>query len=116
MIIQGVFSMSIIDNLKSLFKRDKDDEEKGIKDSKSEDTKVTSSNNFDKSIVSGTKTTEPMVKVKISSDDDDDMTFKKDVKTSETSDVDKKEEIVSKIDDVEEKTEVLEELDILTDE
>ena len=116
MIIQGVFSMSIIDNLKSLFKRDKDDEENGIKDSKSEDTKVTSSNNFDKSIVSGTKTTEPMVKVKISSDDDDDMTFKKDVKTSETSDVDKKEEIVSKIDDVEEKTEVLEELDILTDE
>ncbi len=116
MIIQGVFSMSIIDNLKSLFKRDKDDEENGIKDSKSEDTKVTSSNNFDKSIVSGTKTTEPMVKVKISSDDDDDMTFKKDVKTSETSDVDKKEEIVFKIDDAGEKTEVLEELDILTDE
>lgn len=30
MIIRGVFSMSIIDNLKSLFKRDKDNEEKGM--------------------------------------------------------------------------------------
>ena len=87
MIIQGVFSMSIIDNLKSLFKRGKDNEEKGIDDLKSEDTKVTSSNNFDKSIVSGTKTTEPMVKINISSDDDEDMTFKKDVKNYETSDV-----------------------------
>ena len=115
MIIQGVFSMSIIDNLKSLFKRGKDNEEKGIDDLKSEDTKVTSSNNFDKSIVSGTKTTEPMVKINISSDDDEDMTFKKDVKTSETSDVKENEEIAPKIDDVEEKTEVLDELDILTD-
>ena len=44
MIIRGVFSMSIIDNLKSLFKRDKDNEEKGMDDLKSEDTKVTSSN------------------------------------------------------------------------
>ena len=41
MIIRGVFSMSIIDNLKSLFKRDKDNEEKGMDDLKSEDTKVT---------------------------------------------------------------------------
>ena len=32
MIIRGVFSMSIIDNLKSLFKRGKDNEEKGIDD------------------------------------------------------------------------------------
>ena len=94
MIIRGVFSMSIIDNLKSLFKRDKDNEEKGMDDLKSEDTKVTSSNNLDKSVVSGTKTTEPMVKIKISSDDTEDMTFKK---------------------DAEEKTEVLDELDILTD-
>ena len=77
MIIRGVFSMSIIDNLKSLFKRGK-----GIDDLKSGDTKVTSSNNLDKSVVSGTKTTEPMVKIKISSDDTEDMTFKKDVKTS----------------------------------
>lgn len=87
MIIQGVFSMSIIDNLKSLFKRDLDNEEKGIEDLKSEDTKVTSSNNFDKSIVSGTKTTEPMVKIKISSDDDDSITFKKDVNISEKDDL-----------------------------
>ena len=99
MIIQGVFSMSIIDNLKSLFKRDEDNEEKGIEDSKSKNTKVTSSNNFDKSIVSGTKTSEPMVKIRISSDNDDDIAFKKDVKTSKTSDVNKKEEIISKIDD-----------------
>lgn len=115
MIIQGVFSMSIIDNLKSLFKRDKDNEEKGMDDLKSEDTKVTSSNNLDKSVVSGTKTTEPMVKIKISSDDTEDMTFKKDVKTSETSDVEENEEIAPEIDDAEEKTEVLDELDILTD-
>lgn len=87
MIIQGVFSMSIIDNLKSLFKRDLDNEEKGIEDLKSEDTKVTSSNNFDKSIVSGTKTTEPMVKIKISSDDDDSITFKKDVNISKKDDL-----------------------------
>ncbi len=90
MIVQGVFSMSIIDNLKALFRRDLDNEEKGIDDLKSINTKVTSSNNFDKSIVSGTKTTEPMVKVKISSYDND----KKDVKTSDS--VDKKEEIVPK--------------------
>ena len=77
MIIRGVFSMSIIDNLKSLFKRGKDNEEKGIDDLKSGETKVTSSNNLDKSVVSGTKTTEPMVKIKISSDDTEDMTFKK---------------------------------------
>ena len=51
MIIRGVFSMSIIDNLKSLFKRGKDNEEKGINDLKSEDTKVTSSNNLDESVV-----------------------------------------------------------------
>ena len=89
MIVQGVFSMSIIDNLKSLFRRDLDNEEKGIDDLKSKDTKVTSSNNFDKSIVSGTKTTEPMVKVKISSYDKD----KKDVETSENN---KKEEIIPK--------------------
>ena len=38
MIIQGVFSMSIIDNLKSLFKRGKDNEEKGIDDLKSDFT------------------------------------------------------------------------------
>ncbi len=113
MIIRGVFSMSIIDNLKSLFKRDKDNEEKGMDDIKSEDTKVTSSNNLDKSVVSGTKTTEPMVKIKISSDDTEDMTFKKDVKTSETSDVEENEEIAPEIDDAEEKTEVLDELDIL---
>ena len=115
MIIRGVFSMSIIDNLKSLFKRGKDNEEKGIDDLKSGDTKVTSSNNLDKSVVSGTKTTEPMVKIKISSDDTEDMTFKKDVKTSETSDVEENEEIAPEIDDTEEKTEVLDELDILTD-
>ena len=115
MIIRGVFSMSIIDNLKSLFKRGKDNEEKGIDDLKSEDTKVTSSNNLDESVVSGTKTTEPMVKIKISSDDTEDMTFKKDVKTSETSDVEENEEIAPEIDDAEEKTEVLDELDILTD-
>ncbi len=96
MIVQGVFSMSIIDNLKALFRRDLDNEEKGIDDLKSINTKVTSSNNFDKSIVSGTKTTEPMVKVKISSQDDDDIAFKKDVKTSENIDVWKKEEIIPK--------------------
>lgn len=97
MIIRGVFSMSIIDNLKSLFKRGKDNEEKGIDDLKSGDTKVTSSNNLDKSVVSGTKTTEPMVKIKISSDDTEDMTFKKDVKTSETSVLKKTKKLLRKL-------------------
>ena len=47
MIIRGVFSMSIIDNLKSLFKRGKDNEEKVIDDLKSLENKVTKSNKID---------------------------------------------------------------------
>ena len=115
MIIQGVFSMSIIDNLKSLFKRDEKKEEKGIHDlsyKSKNDAKVTSSNNFDKSIVSGTKTVEPMVN--LSSRDNKKVTFKKDVKTSETSDVKEKEEIISEVDETEEKTEILDEIEVLT--
>ena len=105
MIIRGVFSMSIIDNLKSLFKRGKDNEEKGIDDLKSEDTKVTSSNNLDESVVSGTKTTELMVKIKIldeldilTDDSNEDYEVSEDENnTTETEDesIDESEEVVN---------------------
>lgn len=57
--IRGVFSMSIINRLKSLFKEEKDMEKKGIKEKTSKGANVGSSN-LDDAIVSGTKTSVPI--------------------------------------------------------
>ena len=75
--IRGVFSMSIINRLKSLFKGEQDTEEKDIKN----DVEVTSSKLGD-TIVSGTKTSVPISDVlkKDGKDaDSKEVTFKKDV-------------------------------------
>ena len=63
MIIQGVFSMSIINRLKSLFTGDMENEEKDINidvSNTSNDVKVTSSEIVNDDVVSGTKTTVPI--------------------------------------------------------
>ena len=57
--IRGVFSMSIINRLKSLFKEEKDVVEKDIKEKISKDVGSKSSD-FDNTIVSGTKTSVPI--------------------------------------------------------
>ena len=80
--------MSIINRLKSLFKENNITEEKGISNdvsNTSDDVQVTSSQNVNDGIVSGTKTTEPIKKVvKTGSEDDKkDLTFKKDVESIE---------------------------------
>ena len=86
MIIQGVFSMSIINRLKSLFKGD--NEENGIKNdvsNASEDAQVTSSKNISVTISKEDKevsiTKEETVTA--SGDRDVNLTFKKDIKTVE---------------------------------
>ena len=72
--------MSIINRLKSLFKEEKDMEEKGIAD----DAEVTSSN-FDNTIVSGTKTTVSISEVVKKEGDtiSKEISFKKDVSSIE---------------------------------
>jgi heterodisulfide reductase subunit C len=86
MIIQGVFSMSIINRLKSLFKGD--NEENGINNdvsNASEDAQVTSSKNISVTISKEDKevsiTKEETVTA--SGDRDVNLTFKKDIKTVE---------------------------------
>ena len=62
MIIRGVFSMSIINRLKTLFKGDNEKEEKDINtdvSNTSDDVEVTSSQIVNDDVVSGTKTTVP---------------------------------------------------------
>ena len=86
--IRGVFSMSIINRLKSLFKEEKDMEEKGIKENISSDAKETSSD-FNDPIVSGTKISVSR-EVSIKKDPDTGATelkFKKDVKSIENESV-----------------------------
>ena len=87
MIIQGVFSMSIINRLKSLFGPEKDQKEEDIIDNDvsntSDDVQVTSSNKLDDAIVSGTKTTVPMEEPKTEAPEEDsekDLTSDEDVK------------------------------------
>ena len=80
--------MSIINRLKSLFKEKNDTEEKDISNdvsNTSDDVQVTSSQNVNDGIVSGTKTTAPIENVvKADSEDDKkDLTFKKDVESLE---------------------------------
>ena len=57
--IRGVFSMSIINRLKSLFKEEKDFEEKDVQEEISKDVNSESSD-FDDTVVSGTKTSVPI--------------------------------------------------------
>ena len=61
--IWGVFSMSIINRLKSLFKGENENEEAGINNdvlNTSDDVQATSSQIVNDDVVSGTKTTVPM--------------------------------------------------------
>ena len=116
MIVRGVFSMSIINRLKSLFKGDNEKEETDISNdvsNTSNDVEVTSSEIVNDPIVSGTKTTEP-IKEEVVADSDDgdkDLTFKKDIETVE----DSSEEIVQEAEADEEEI-VPEEVEAKTDE
>ena len=86
--IRGVFSMSIINRLKSLFKEEKDMEEKGIRENISVDAEETSSD-FNDPIVSGTKISVSR-EVSIKKDLDTGATelkFKKDVSSIENESV-----------------------------
>ena len=116
MIIRGVFSMSIINRLKSLFTGENDTEENGISNdvsNTSDDVQVTSSQIVNDDIVSGTKTTvprDPVAKAE-PKDDKKDLTFKSDIKTlEETAEA---EEIVEEADEV---PEVVEEVPVEVEE
>ena len=91
MIIQGVFSMSVINRLKSLFKgdTDKSNTNNGVSNT-SNDVKVTSSKTVDDPIVSGIKTSVPINNANKSMKKDrinKDLTFKKDIKDLEIAEV-----------------------------
>ena len=85
MIIRGVFSMSIINRLKSLFTGENDTEEKDISNdvsNTSDDVQVTSSQIVNDDVVSGTKTTvprEPVAKEEPVADKSDIETLKEEV-------------------------------------
>ena len=98
MIIRGVFSMSIINRLKTLFKGENENEEDINTDvsNTSNDVEVTSSQNVNDDIVSGTKTTVPREDVvKKEPKDDKDLTFKSDIETLE-------EEVAEKLHEIKE--------------
>ncbi len=108
--IRGVFSMSIINRLKSLFKGDNEESDinTGVSNT-SDDVKVTSSKNVNDPIVSGTKITVPIKEEvkEASNDSDKDLTFKKDIKPLDDEPVEETieeapEEIVEKVEVVEE--------------
>ena len=83
--IRGVFSMSIINRLKSLFKEEKDIIEKDIKVEISKDVDGGPSN-LDDAIVSGTKTSEPIsdvLKKDKGSTETIELKFKKEVRVKE---------------------------------
>ena len=85
MIIRGVFSMSIINRLKSLFKEEKDFEEKDVQEEISKDVNSESSD-FDDTVVSGTKTSVPIsdvLKKEKSSTATIELKFKKEVRSIE---------------------------------
>ncbi len=108
MIIRGVFSMSIINRLKSLFTGETDKEEKDISNdvsNTSDDVQVTSSQIVNDDIVSGTKTTVPREPVeKEPESDKKDLTFKSDIESlEETAEA---EEIVEEVEETPEVVEV----------
>ena len=85
MIFRGVFSMSIINRLKSLFKEEKDFEEKDVQEEISKDVNSESSD-FDDTVVSGTKTSVPIsdvLKKEKSSTATIELKFKKEVRSIE---------------------------------
>ena len=119
MIIRGVFSMSIINRLKSLFTGEKDKEEKDISNdvsNTSDDVQVTSSQIVNDDVVSGTKTTVPRDDVVKAEPEDDkkDLTFKSDIETLEETAEPKKivEEVKEVTVVVEKTTEVIEEASV----
>ena len=112
MIIRGVFSMSIINRLKTLFKGDKEETDinNGVSNT-SDDVQVTSSKKVE-TIVSGTKTTVPIKReVEVSTAGSKDLTFKKDIETLEETPVEEvlEEEISSE--EIVEEVEVAEEVE-----
>ena len=108
MIIRGVFSMSIINRLKSLFTGETDKEEKDISNdvsNTSDDVQVTSSQIVNDDIVSGTKTTVPREPVeKEPESDKKDLTFKSDIESLE--ETAESEEIVEEVEETPEVVEV----------
>ena len=114
MIIRGVFSMSIINRLKSLLTGETDNEEKDIRNdvsNTSDDVQVTSSQIVNDDVVSGTKTTVPREVVKEEPEaDKKDLTFKSDIETlEESAEPEIVEEVEEVIDEVEETAEVIDE-------
>ena len=115
MIIRGVFSMSIINRLKSLLTGETDNEEKDIRNdvsNTSDDVQVTSSQIVNDDVVSGTKTTVPRENVvkEEPKDDNKDLTFKSDIETlEEPAEPEIVEEVEEVIDEVEETAEVIDE-------
>ena len=114
MIIRGVFSMSIINRLKSLLTGETDNEEKDIRNdvsNTSDDVQVTSSQIVNDDVVSGTKTTVPREVVKEEPEaDKKDLTFKSDIETlEEPAEPEIVEEVEEVIDEVEETAEVIDE-------
>ena len=117
MIIRGVFSMSIINRLKSLF-GENDIKEKGIKidvSNTSDDVQVESTEKLKDSVVSGTKTTVSIKSVhkKGPVTVEKDLTFKSDINTLEDDIAaqDSSEEIVNEAKDVPVETDVSEEVE-----
>ena len=111
MIIRGVFSMSIINRLKTLFKGENEKEEDINTDvsNTSADVEVTSSKNVNDTIVSGTKTTVPredVVKKEPKDDKPDIETLKEEV-VEELREIKEKplEEKVEKLHEIKEKVE-----------
>ena len=112
MIIRGVFSMSIINRLKTLFKGDREETDinNGVSNT-SDDVQVTSSKKVE-TIVSGTKTTVSIKReVEVSTAGSKDLTFKKDIETLEETPVEEvlEEEISSE--EIVEEVEVAEEVE-----
>ena len=112
MIIRGVFSMSIINRLKTLFKGDREESDinNGVSNT-SDDVQVTSSKKVE-TIVSGTKTTVSIKReVEVSTAGSKDLTFKKDIETLEETPVEEvlEEEISSE--EIVEEVEVAEEVE-----
>ena len=93
MIIRGVFSMSIINRLKSLFKGENDTEE--------EDIKTDVSNTSDDVEVTSSKIVEETVDSKVEEDSEKDLTFKKDIETLEE-DKAEEETVVEEVSEAEE--------------
>ena len=125
MIIRGVFSMSIINRLKSLFKGENEETDinAGVPNT-SDDVQVTSSKIENDPIVSGTKTTAPINKAvsETPEDSDKDLTFKKDIKPLEDEVAETPEEVpeevVEEVSEAEEVSseEIVEEVEVVAEE